>query len=93
MNLIEIERHRNTVTTRYGVTSYLDMGAGPPALFVHGLATSAHLWRNLVPRLADQRRWLALDFSLKASPRSSRTSRPRSGCRRWTWWRTTPVAR
>jgi pimeloyl-ACP methyl ester carboxylesterase len=42
----EIERHRRTVTTRYGVTSYLDVGAGPPALFVHGLATSAYLWRK-----------------------------------------------
>jgi pimeloyl-ACP methyl ester carboxylesterase len=52
------------VTTRYGVTSYLDIGAGPPAMFVHGLATSAYLWRNVIPRLADQRRCLAPDLPL-----------------------------
>jgi pimeloyl-ACP methyl ester carboxylesterase len=64
MDIDEIERHRRTVTTRYGVTSYLDVGAGPPALFVHGLATSAYLWRNVIGRLADQRRCLAIDLPL-----------------------------
>jgi pimeloyl-ACP methyl ester carboxylesterase len=64
VELIEIERHRRTVTTRYGVTSYLDIGTGPPAVFVHGLATSAYLWRNVIPRLADQRRCLAPDLPL-----------------------------
>jgi pimeloyl-ACP methyl ester carboxylesterase len=62
MDLIELERHRHTVTTRYGVTSYLDIGNGPPALFVHGLATSSYLWRNLIPLVADQRRCLAPDL-------------------------------
>jgi pimeloyl-ACP methyl ester carboxylesterase len=62
VDLIGIERHRRTVTSRYGVTSYLDIGTGPPAVFVHGLATSAYLWRNVIPRLADQRRCLAPDL-------------------------------
>ncbi len=60
----ELERHRHTVTTRYGATSYLDIGAGPPAVFVHGLATSAYLWRNVIARLAGQRRCLAVDLPL-----------------------------
>ena len=64
MDIDELERHRRTVTTRYGVTSYLDIGAGPPAVFVHGLATSAYLWRNVVAKLADQRRCLAVDLPL-----------------------------
>ena len=64
MDLMEIERQRRTVTTRYGVTSYLDIGTGPPAVFVHGLATSAYLWRNVIPRLADQCRCLAPDLPL-----------------------------
>ena len=62
MDLSDLERHRHTVTTRYGVTSYLDIGTGPPALFVHGLATSAYHWRNVIPRLADQHRCLAPDL-------------------------------
>jgi pimeloyl-ACP methyl ester carboxylesterase len=57
-------QHRCTVTTEYGVTSYLDIGTGPPALFVHGLATSAYLWRNVIAPLADQRRCLAVDLPL-----------------------------
>ena len=61
---MELEQHRHTVTTRYGPTSYLDIGTGPPALFVHGLATSAYLWRNAIPQLADQRRCLAPDLPL-----------------------------
>jgi len=62
VDIDEIERHRSTVTTRYGETSYLDIGAGPPAVFVHGLATSAYLWRNVIAQLADQRRCLAVDL-------------------------------
>ena len=61
---MELEQHRQTVTTRYGPTSYLDVGTGPPALFVHGLATSAYLWRNVIPRLADRHRCLAPDLPL-----------------------------
>ena len=64
MDLIELERHRRTVASRSGVTSYLDIGTGPPAVFVHGLATSAYLWRNVIPRLAEQRRCLAPDLPL-----------------------------
>jgi pimeloyl-ACP methyl ester carboxylesterase len=64
MDISELERHRHTVTTRYGVTSYLDIGAGPPAVFVHGLATSAYLWRNVIPQLAGRRRCLAIDLPL-----------------------------
>jgi pimeloyl-ACP methyl ester carboxylesterase len=64
VDIQQLERHRSTVTTRYGTTSYLDVGAGPPALFVHGLATSAYLWRHVIARLADRRRCLAVDLPL-----------------------------
>ncbi|MEY2517182.1 MAG: hypothetical protein QOJ89_4540 [bacterium] len=33
-------------------------------MFVHGLATSAYLWRNGIAQLADQRRCLAVDLPL-----------------------------
>jgi pimeloyl-ACP methyl ester carboxylesterase len=28
--------------------SYIEVGAGPPALFVHGIATNAYVWRELI---------------------------------------------
>ena len=64
MDIDELERHRRTVPTRYGVTGYLDVGTGPPAVFVHGLGTSAYLWRNVVAQLAGHRRCLAVDLPL-----------------------------
>jgi pimeloyl-ACP methyl ester carboxylesterase len=64
MDLNELERHRHQVTTRSGVASYLAVGEGRPALFVHGLATSSLLWRNVLPLVADRRRCYALDLPL-----------------------------
>jgi pimeloyl-ACP methyl ester carboxylesterase len=42
--------------------SYVDVGNGPVAVFVHGVFTSCHLWRNLISELADERRCVALDL-------------------------------
>ena len=67
MQLQELDAHRHTVTTRSGDISYLDIGTGPVALFVHGVATNAYLWRNVIDGLArgtTQRRCIALDLPL-----------------------------
>ena len=48
MQLQQLDAHRHTVTTRSGDISYLDIGTGPVALFVHGIATNAYLWRNVI---------------------------------------------
>lgn len=64
MQLQELEARRHTVTTRGGDISYLDIGTGPAALFVHGIATNAYLWRHVIGELASQRRCLALDLPL-----------------------------
>ena len=67
MQLQELDAHRHTVTTRSGDISYLDIGTGPVALFVHGVATNAYLWRNVIDGLASgtsQRRCIALDLPL-----------------------------
>jgi pimeloyl-ACP methyl ester carboxylesterase len=42
--------------------SYVEMGDGPPALFLHGVGTSGYLWRGVLPALAGGRRCIALDL-------------------------------
>jgi len=64
MELTELDAHRHTVATRSGEISYLDIGTGPVALFVHGIATNAYLWRHVIGALTTQRRCIALDLPL-----------------------------
>jgi pimeloyl-ACP methyl ester carboxylesterase len=64
MELSELDAHRHTAATRSGEISYIDIGAGPVALFVHGIATNAYLWRNVIGALADHRRCIAVDLPL-----------------------------
>lgn len=42
--------------------AYVEMGEGDPIVFLHGNPTSSHLWRNIMPLLADQGRCLAPDL-------------------------------
>ena len=64
MQLSELNAHRHTAATRFGEISYLDIGAGPTALFVHGVATNAYLWRHVMDALSGQRRCIAIDLPL-----------------------------
>ena len=64
MQVTELDAHRHTAATRSGEISYLDIGTGPVALFVHGIATNAYLWRNVIGALAGQRRCIAVDLPL-----------------------------
>jgi pimeloyl-ACP methyl ester carboxylesterase len=64
MQLSELNAHRHTAATRSGEISYLDIGAGPVALFVHGIASNAYLWRHVIGAVAAQRRCIALDLPL-----------------------------
>jgi pimeloyl-ACP methyl ester carboxylesterase len=64
MQLTELDAHRHTAATRSGEISYLDVGIGPTALFVHGIASNAYLWRHVISALATQRRCIALDLPL-----------------------------
>ena len=41
---------------------YLEAGTGDPILLLHGWPTSAHLWRNIMPTLAQTHRVIALDL-------------------------------
>ncbi len=42
--------------------AYVEMGSGDPIVFQHGNPTSSYLWRNIMPRLADQGRCIAVDL-------------------------------
>ena len=65
MDLSELEANRVTLDTRSGPVSCIELGAGPDlALFVHGIATNAALWRNVLPELSLDRRCIALDLPL-----------------------------
>ena len=64
MQLSELGAHRHTAATRSGQISYIDIGTGPVALFVHGVATNAYLWRHVIGALTSQRRCIAVDLPL-----------------------------
>jgi pimeloyl-ACP methyl ester carboxylesterase len=65
MDLNELEAHRTTVHTDAGPISCIDIGQGPAtAVFVHGIATNAALWRNVLEDLSSTRRCIALDLPL-----------------------------
>jgi pimeloyl-ACP methyl ester carboxylesterase len=60
----ELDAGRHSVSTNSGEISYIDIGTGPAALFVHGVGTNAYLWRNVIGPLAGSRRCLAIDLPL-----------------------------
>jgi pimeloyl-ACP methyl ester carboxylesterase len=64
MQPTDLEAHRHTVSTDAGDLSYLDIGTGPVALFVHGIGSNAFLWRNVIGGLTAQRRCIAIDLPL-----------------------------
>jgi len=41
---------------------YIDEGAGPPMLFLHGNPTSSYLWRNIIPNFSNKFRCIAPDL-------------------------------
>jgi pimeloyl-ACP methyl ester carboxylesterase len=56
------EISKKTVETPSGRISYVDTGAGPVALFVHGILMNSHLWRHQLIALSDIRRCIAVDI-------------------------------
>ena len=58
----EFVARRRTVETPSGTIAYVEHGQGPVALFVHGVFLNGYLWRDVVTRLGDVRRCLAVDL-------------------------------
>lgn len=64
VNPLEYDAQRQFVETDSGVVSYVDVGGGRTALFIHGVGTSGYLWRNVVSGLEGERRCITLDLPL-----------------------------
>jgi pimeloyl-ACP methyl ester carboxylesterase len=62
MDAKEFASLRKTVDTAFGSIAYMEKGSGPVALFVHGVLLNGYLWRNVIDRLADARRCIAIDL-------------------------------
>lgn len=53
---------RSVVNTPSGAIAYQEQGAGPVALFVHGVIVNSHLWRHQLATLSSARRCIAVDL-------------------------------
>jgi pimeloyl-ACP methyl ester carboxylesterase len=76
MDISEFTARRRTLTTASGDIAYTESGAGPAAVFVHGLATSGALWRHVIERVDRTTRCIAVDLPLHGG-----TARPDPGAR------------
>ncbi len=64
MELAEFLSHYRTVPLPSGPAAYADVGEGPVALFVHGLATNGSIWRKVIGAVRAERRCIAVDLPL-----------------------------
>jgi pimeloyl-ACP methyl ester carboxylesterase len=62
MDITTFTVNRKTLAAPGGEIAYTEFGDGPAALFVHGLATSGALWRNVIEQLAATSRCIAIDL-------------------------------
>ncbi len=53
---------RRFAETPFGRIAYVERGAGPAALFLHGFPLNGFQWRGALPRLAPHRRCIAPDL-------------------------------
>ncbi len=53
---------RRYATTGFGDIAYVERGAGPAALFLHGFPLNGFQWRGALERLSPYRRCIAPDF-------------------------------
>lgn len=64
MDVADFLARRRTISTRLGEVSYTEFGEGPAALFVHGVLVNGLLWRNVIEKVAADRRCIAIDLPL-----------------------------
>ena len=64
VNPRDYDARRQFVETDSGVVSYVDVGVGRTALFIHGVGTSGYLWRNVVAAVEGERRCITVELPL-----------------------------
>lgn len=62
MNAAAFHAARRFAETRFGRIAYVERGAGPAALFLHGFPLNSFQWRGALDRLWSHRRCIAPDF-------------------------------
>jgi pimeloyl-ACP methyl ester carboxylesterase len=62
MNAGEYHRGRRFARTPFGDVAFVERGSGPVAVFVHGYPLNGYQWRDIIERLSDVRRCIALDL-------------------------------
>ncbi len=62
MKAQEFHQARKFADTTFGRIAYVEQGAGPAALFIHGFPVNGFFWRGTLDDLASQRRCIALDL-------------------------------
>lgn len=61
-DVLEFKARRRSVTLPQGRIAYVERGAGPAALFIHGFPLNGFQWRGALDRLSGHRRCLAPDL-------------------------------
>jgi pimeloyl-ACP methyl ester carboxylesterase len=64
MDLDAFTSHYHLRDTRSGQLAYVDIGSGPPVLFVHGVCVNSALWRRVIAAVQHEYRCLAVDLPL-----------------------------
>jgi pimeloyl-ACP methyl ester carboxylesterase len=62
MKASEFHQARKFADTTFGRIAYVEKGAGPVALFIHGFPVNGFAWRDVLDDLAPARRCIALDL-------------------------------
>jgi pimeloyl-ACP methyl ester carboxylesterase len=58
----EYRAQLRTISTPHGTFTHLDVGEGPPAVFVHGMFVSAFVWGGVIDAVAPDRRCIAYNL-------------------------------
>jgi pimeloyl-ACP methyl ester carboxylesterase len=64
VDLDALTSHYHVADTPSGPLAYVDIGAGPPVLFVHGVSVNSALWRRVIAAVQHEYRCLAVDLPL-----------------------------
>src|SRR5947207_4679468 len=62
MEISEFHTSRRFAPVKSGRIAYVERGAGPAALFVHGVPICGYHWRHIFDRVKYKRRCIAIDL-------------------------------